>query len=426
MSHWPTIFYILENATLGTSWIGRMESTLDGCGMSQYRSISQDELNNKLSERYYCPNAYLTLATLNKRWSACYGVEKWMSKLHYKLNKEPERYKELDDLLKAGWEDGEIETSTLSVLHVLEHNKPIDKIFRKLVNDLESRGLRCLNTHMGKTRAEKYQESKKDPDFMYKRARKEVLRNMEKTKKLPKQSTLEKYDIREDHFIEVMEEEVRTGLIYKILSPSGKVYVGQTMRSFQKRIRQHKSKHSYCTYLKRAIQKYGDEMKYEIIEEDVPHDQLDEREIYWIKELNSLAPTGYNCTTGGQFKTEYSQKSKDDIRNGIIKSKIMKDGYMGSVRQIGNVYYPRVRLYGIINDLSIGGFRTKEEAIEVLKEYTKDPENFTKIEGTIPKRVGCISRNRDKWKLTYKHKHIGNYATKEEAEETRQALQSSL
>ncbi len=207
MGHQPTIFYILENATLGTSWIGKMESTLNGFGMPQYRSITQDQLNEKLSERYYCPNAYLTLVTFNKRWSVCYGVEKWMSKLHYKLNKEPERYKELNDLLKAGWEDGEIETSTLNVLHVLEHNKPIDKIFRKLVNDLESRGLRCLNTHMGKTRAEKYQESKKDPDFMYQRARKEVLRQMEKTKKLPKPETLEKYKFKDEEIKEVMEED---------------------------------------------------------------------------------------------------------------------------------------------------------------------------------------------------------------------------
>jgi group I intron endonuclease len=417
MGHKPTIFYILENQTLGSWWVGKMESTLDGCGISQYRSISQDELNNKLGEKYNYTNPYLTLVTLNKRWSACYGVERWLSKLEYKISKEPEKYQELEELLKAGW-DGETETSTLSVLHVLEHNQPIGKIFKKLVKSRE--GLtRCLNTTKYKT----YEDRKKDPEFLKRISREKVIKTMEKTGKLPKPETLEKYDIRDEEIKECMGP---TGIIYKISSPSGKVYVGQTMRSFQKRIRQHKSKHSYCTYLKRAIQKYGDEMKYEIIEEDVPHDQLDEREIYWIKELNSLAPTGYNCTTGGQFKTEYSQKSKDDIRNGIIKSKIMKDGYMGSVRQIGNVYYPRVRLYGIINDLSIGGFRTKEEAIEVLKEYTKDPENFTKIEGTIPKRVGCISRNRDKWKLTYKHKHIGNYATKEEAEETRQALQSSL
>ena len=71
MGHKPTIFYILENQTLGSWWVGKMESTLDGCGISQYRSISQDELNNKLGEKYNYTNPYLTLVTLNKRWSAC-------------------------------------------------------------------------------------------------------------------------------------------------------------------------------------------------------------------------------------------------------------------------------------------------------------------------------------------------------------------
>ncbi len=30
MGHQPTIFYILENQILGTWWVGKIESTLDG------------------------------------------------------------------------------------------------------------------------------------------------------------------------------------------------------------------------------------------------------------------------------------------------------------------------------------------------------------------------------------------------------------
>jgi hypothetical protein len=37
-----------------------------------------------------------------------------------------------------------------------------------------------------------------------------------------------------------------------------------------------------------------------IIEKDVPQrTDCDEREIYWIKELNSLAPNGYRSLEGG-------------------------------------------------------------------------------------------------------------------------------
>ena len=413
----PTIFYILENETLKSFWVGRI-TTIEDCPL---RSITQDELNERLYNKYTDMNPYLTLVTLNKNWNACYGVERWLSKLDYKINKEPEKYKEVKNLLMAGWDDY-METSTMSVMHILRENQPINDFYKRLVSERESKGMRCLNTTPGKTYSERYEKCKKDPNFMYTRARKEVLRQMEKTGKLPKPETLAKYEIKDD---EIKERMGPKGIIYKITSPSGKVYVGQTIYPFEKRIRQHKSKTSNCTAVKNAINKYGDEMKYEIVEENVPQQHLDEREIYWISHFNSLAPNGYNCTTGGQFKTEYSQKSKDDIRNGIIKSKINKDGYMGSVRQIGRVYYPIVRLYGVVNQISIGGFRTKEEATEVLKEYTKDPENFTKIEGTIPKRVGCIRRNHNAWQLTYKHKHIGNYTTREEAEEARKALQSS-
>jgi group I intron endonuclease len=398
-----------------------MESTLDGCGMPPYRSITQDELNEKLSEKYHNPNAYLTLVTLNKGWTACYGVERWFSKLEYKINKEPEKYQELEKLLKAGWDD-DIETSTLSVLHVLEHNQPINKIFKKLVTSRE--GLtRCLNTYTGKTRTEKYQESKKDPKFMYKRARKEVLRQMEKTGKLPKPETLSKYDIKDEEIKEVMGP---TGIIYKITSPSGKAYVGQTVRSFEKRMQEHRQESSGCTLIKRAIDKYGDEMNYELIEENVPQEQLDERETHWISHFNSLAPDGYNCTMGGQFTKGYSQELKDMMRDIKNAQKIEKDGYVGDVTQMGNLFYPRVRQNGIRIHVSYGGFHSEKEAIEVLKAYTKDPENFTAVNKRTRNKIGCITKCYNRWTLRCKGRRVGTYPTREEAEEARQALQSSI
>jgi hypothetical protein len=407
MSHRPTIFYILENQTLGSWWIGKMESTLDGYGMPPYRSITQDQLNDKLYEKYHNPNAYLTLVTLNKRWSACYGVERWLSKLEYKISKEPEKYQELEKLLKAGWDD-DIETSTLSVLHVLEHNQPVDKIFKKLVSSRE--GLtRCLNTNKYKT----YEDKKKDPDFLKAIGRKKVLRQMEKTKKLPKPETLEKYEIKEDELREIMGPR---GIIYKITSPSGKVYVGQTVRSFEKRMQEHRQESSGCTLIRRAIDKYGDEMNYEIIEENVPQEQLDEREIYWIKELNSLAPGGYNCTTGGQFNV-VTQEIKDKVRDGLNKSKIDRDGYLGGISKIGNFFYPRIRQnYNEIR-LSGGGFHTMEEAIEVLKEYTRDPENFTIIDNRRMRTVGSITKQYNGWRVSYKKIYLGTYETEDKAEE---------
>ena len=53
--------------------------------------------------------------------------------------------------------------------------------------------------------------------------------------------------------------------IYKITSPSGKNYIGQTKQAFNERWKGHCKKSSNCLLLKRAIQKYGREnMKTEI------------------------------------------------------------------------------------------------------------------------------------------------------------------
>ena len=65
---------------------------------------------------------------------------------------------------------------------------------KKLVKSREG-FTKCLNFKTGKTRGDKYQEYKKEDDFNYKRARYELLRNMKKTGKVPKKSTLEKYNI---------------------------------------------------------------------------------------------------------------------------------------------------------------------------------------------------------------------------------------
>ncbi len=416
MDHHPTSFFILENMRLGTFWVGQAKMILDENGYSLLPAVTQDKLIHKLETKYpECESPNLDLVSINKNGTLpFYGVERWLSKLEYKLKKEPIKFKELKQLLTAGWHDHDFtNNSTLNVLH--SRNKTDLKVLhRRLVSEWESKGLRCLNTQTGKSYSERYEKCKKDPDFMYKRARKEVLRQMEKTKKLPKPETLAKYEIKDEEIKEVMGPR---GIIYKITSPSGKVYVGQTVRSFEERIYKHKSKSSKCTLVKKAIDKYGDEMNYELIEENVPQEQLDEREIYWINHFNSLAPNGYNCNGGGSSQQNLSQEIRDKVLYGINKSKIDRDGYLGDVQQTGNIFYPRTRQGGKKHFLSNGGFRTKQEAIEVLKMYTKDPESFIKVDGTHQRPVGCVSKKHSKWIVECKRNRLGSYDTEEKARE---------
>jgi hypothetical protein len=414
MDFHPTSFFILENEQLGTFWVGQTKMRLGSNGQSLLPSITRNQLVDKLVAKYVeYEFPCIDVVCINKNeFVPFYGLERWLSKLEYKIK----QCEELEKLLKAGWRRDD--TISHSKINVLQAQNPTDikKLYKRLIGDWEAKGMRCLNTRQAKTRTERYEESKKDPSFIYTRARKEVLRQMKKTQKTPKPSTIKKYNIREEEIKECMGPQ---GIIYKVTSPSGKIYVGQTVHTLEERIKGHNKKSTNCTLLKRAIDKYGDEMVYEIIE-TVPHELLDERETYWIKELNSLAPNGYNCSTGGNNKKELSDLLKDNISKGLKNNKINRDGYLGDVMKSNNGFTPRVRQNNKQMYLSNGAFKTKEEAIEVLKEYTRDPENFIKPDGSNKKRekrIGCIFKSGNKWKVMYKHKYLGTFGTREQAEE---------
>lgn len=93
------------------------------------------------------------------------------------------------------------------------------------------------------------------------------------------------------------------GVIYKITSPSGKVYIGKTY-DLRKRVNAHKcaAKSGKNLILHNSIRKYGwDAHKLEVIE-TVEESLLDEREMFWIKELKTYCyenNMGMNMTKGG-------------------------------------------------------------------------------------------------------------------------------
>ena len=94
------------------------------------------------------------------------------------------------------------------------------------------------------------------------------------------------------------------GYIYKITNKiNGKVYIGQTSRSIQKRWEQHVYEsympiEPYKSLLHRAIKKYGEE-SFSVIElENCKDEDLNDREIYWIDYYKSY-DDGYNLDRGG-------------------------------------------------------------------------------------------------------------------------------
>jgi group I intron endonuclease len=122
--------------------------------------------------------------------------------------------------------------------------------------------------------------------------------------------------------------------IYKIVNlTTGKIYVGQAVSHIlnhkkyrpygcEGRFRCHiseafSSKKNQSHFLNNAIRKYGiDDFVVELIE-CCEIDKSNEREIYYIKELNSLYPNGYNLKNGGSVFT-HSDESKKRLSNGVL------------------------------------------------------------------------------------------------------------
>lgn len=115
--------------------------------------------------------------------------------------------------------------------------------------------------------------------------------------------------------------------IYKIINiQTNKIYIGQAI-NISRRWTEHKNRafdpnsSSYNTPLDRSIRKYGKEnFILEIIEECLP-EELDQKEIYYIKQFNCITPNGYNVLPGGYSppkKIKYCKECGALLSNGTI------------------------------------------------------------------------------------------------------------
>lgn len=118
-------------------------------------------------------------------------------------------------------------------------------------------------------------------------------------------------------------------IIYKITNKiNGKVYIGQTIKSLDERIKGHLSKvnQGSTTHIHNAIRKYGwDNFQVEIIDTAQCQDELDMLEKYYIKQYDSVN-SGYNLSFGGDDNcmNSYKVKEKHDfvMRTPEVRAKI--------------------------------------------------------------------------------------------------------
>ena len=112
--------------------------------------------------------------------------------------------------------------------------------------------------------------------------------------------------------------------IYKISNiQNNKMYVGKTTNSIENRFKRHINdalSNRLDTHLARAIRKYGKENFFiEEIDTAQSIEELNEKEIYWIKYYNSCK-NGYNETLGGDGGNTYKEKTPEEMS--LIKEKI--------------------------------------------------------------------------------------------------------
>jgi group I intron endonuclease len=103
-------------------------------------------------------------------------------------------------------------------------------------------------------------------------------------------------------------------VIYKITSPSGRVYIGQTIQYEVRKARYSKGGCKKQPAIKAAISKYGwENMKIEIIHRCEKRSGLNDKEIELIKFYDSYE-NGYNCTKGGDAYDKARKNAKRKIR----------------------------------------------------------------------------------------------------------------
>lgn len=103
-------------------------------------------------------------------------------------------------------------------------------------------------------------------------------------------------------------------IIYKVTSPSGKVYIGKTIRGLEARKAQHLSsaKHGSSFSISRAIRKYGDLLIWEVIDSAETSGALDLLEISWIKYCGAFG-NGMNLTRGGGGWRKYETREEFEL-----------------------------------------------------------------------------------------------------------------
>ena len=197
------------------------------------------------------------------------------------------------------------------------------------------------------------------------------------------------------------------GTIYLITNTvNDKKYVGQTITSLNKRWLAHiqESKTNSTRPLYRAINKYGiDNFKIKILEE-CDSNILSEREIYWIKQLDTYHK-GYNATTGGDINKNIRQEIKQKISSSMSNLERSNE-WSNNVSKSLKDKIKRGEKWGFLLLKNGGGFhaRRKVQGINVTTGEIVEFDSITDAAKVVNGKVGNISKSIKNGFIAYGYK----------------------
>lgn len=178
------------------------------------------------------------------------------------------------------------------------------------------------------------------------------------------------------------------GIIYKVTFPNNKIYIGQTIRTLEKRKSAHLThlnnsakkdkKRNYVFY--RALQKYGfNNTVWEVIDHADSQEELNEKEIYWIRYyksyVNFAESNGYNMTLGGESTNKFTILNDVELHNfGLDCKEGKSDKYLKEKYHIESAHTFRKIVNG-----EIWSYYTKIPSKEWSEDNTNDSFNRFQI-----------------------------------------------
>ncbi len=199
--------------------------------------------------------------------------------------------------------------------------------------------------------------------------------------------------------------------IYKITNKiNNKIYIGQTIHTLLYRWNNHirASNRGSNIYFHKAIRKYGkDSFNIEKLADAFSKEELNSLEIQYIKQYNSLAPNGYNTSTGGEGGNNFSNNP-----NIAIIKQHMSEGrkrYFANWTEEERKLFSEKQKRKALDPNGIMQSQEYKEKMRIACTGKKMPEH-TKIilkEKFIGREVNKDLRQ--KWRTNRKGKYLGNH-----------------